>query len=271
MKYKMIFSDFDGTIASDDHGISEENKRAIKEYQERGGVFVLCSGRAPIPAWVIVEQLGIENNEIPIAGLNGALVFNKSKEVVYKSPIKNESAITIVKEAEKRNIYCHIYDEVSAIISEVHPINVDYKKITQIDLKVVGKISDYLIANPSFDPVKILYVIAPEQKEELDKLYDELNLTDVLHVMSNDNFYEFVSVDAGKEKAMEFVAKKYGVPLSEVIAIGDNLNDKAMIEKAGLGVAIGNGRAETIAVADYVAPSNNESAIAHVIDKFCKE
>jgi hydroxymethylpyrimidine pyrophosphatase-like HAD family hydrolase len=70
---------------------------------------------------------------------------------------------------------------------------------------------------------------------------------------------------------MKAISKACGIDISEVIAIGDNLNDKQMIIEAGLGIAIGNGRAETIAAADYVAPSNNESAIAHVIDKFCRE
>ncbi len=271
MKYKMIFSDFDGTIASDDHSISDENKRAIKEYQQKGGTFVLCSGRAPLPAWSIVEELGIENNDIPIAGLNGALVFNKDKEVIYKAPIKNSTAYIIVKEAESRGIYCHMYDDYTAIIAEEHPINIDYRKITGIDLTPVGKLSDYLMAHPDFDPVKILYVIDPCISKELDEVFDRLNLPGVTHVMSNDTFYEFISTDAGKEKAMKFIANEYGVDISEVIAIGDNFNDKAMIEQAGLGVAIGNGRAETIAVADFVATSNNESAIAQVVDKFCKE
>jgi hydroxymethylpyrimidine pyrophosphatase-like HAD family hydrolase len=70
---------------------------------------------------------------------------------------------------------------------------------------------------------------------------------------------------------MERVAKKLGVSLDDVIAIGDNQNDIAMIQKAGLGVAVANARKETLEQADYVTLSNNDDGVAHVIEKFCKE
>ncbi|MEM3162562.1 MAG: phosphoserine phosphatase SerB, partial [Candidatus Bathyarchaeia archaeon] len=44
-------------------------------------------------------------------------------------------------------------------------------------------------------------------------------------------------VDANKDLHMECLAKRYGVKMENVIAIGDGANDASMISKAGLGVA----------------------------------
>ena len=43
-----------------------------------------------------------------------------------------------------------------------------------------------------------------------------------------------------------------GVPVSEAVAFGDDLNDVPMIEAAGDGVAMGNAKPEVLAVADHV-------------------
>ena len=46
------------------------------------------------------------------------------------------------------------------------------------------------------------------------------------------------------------------------------LNDVSMIEYAGLGVAMGNADERVMPYADYIAPTNDEDGIAHVVEKF---
>jgi len=64
------------------------------------------------------------------------------------------------------------------------------------------------------------------------------------------------------------MARLLRVPLRQVVAVGDELNDLTMIQVAGLGVAMGNAPRELRRVADYVAPSNDEDGLAHVIRRF---
>ena len=56
--------------------------------------------------------------------------------------------------------------------------------------------------------------------------------------------------------------------MSETVAIGDNLNDLSMIVAAGTGVAVGNAVDELKAAADFISLSNDEGAVAQVINKF---
>ena len=64
------------------------------------------------------------------------------------------------------------------------------------------------------------------------------------------------------------MAEKLGIKQEEVICIGDEENDRHMIEYAGLGVAMGNAVAGIKEIADYVTKTNDEDGVAHVIDKF---
>ena len=67
------------------------------------------------------------------------------------------------------------------------------------------------------------------------------------------------------------MARVLKIDKSEIIAIGDSLNDISMIEYAGLGVAMGNARKEVKRYADYIARTNNEDGVAEVIHKFILE
>jgi cof-like hydrolase len=67
---------------------------------------------------------------------------------------------------------------------------------------------------------------------------------------------------------VRFLADYYRVPIEDVIAIGDNINDIPMIEAAGLGVAVGNAVQPLKDAADEVTLTNNQNAVAHIIEKY---
>jgi hypothetical protein len=71
-----------------------------------------------------------------------------------------------------------------------------------------------------------------------------------------------------KASGLEEVCGMLGIPLSEAIAVGDSLNDIPMIRAAGLGVAMGNAQEPVKQAADYIAPTNSENGVAHVIERY---
>src|SRR5207253_1712140 len=79
---------------------------------------------------------------------------------------------------------------------------------------------------------------------------------------------KLVPQGSSKGAALEFVAQHLGIPLTEIIAVGDNLNDLEMIRTAGLGVAMGNAPPELRAQAGYVTSTNDEGGLAEVIERF---
>lgn len=77
---------------------------------------------------------------------------------------------------------------------------------------------------------------------------------------------EVIRADASKWAALLQLAALWGVPPSEIVAVGDDRNDVPMIEGAGLGVVMGHAPPEVIAVADHVAADNASDGLAEFLE-----
>ena len=72
---------------------------------------------------------------------------------------------------------------------------------------------------------------------------------------------------ASKGSALLWLAADLGFRPEQVMAVGDSSNDIDMLEKAGLGVAMGGASPEVLAAADLVAPGCDEDGLAAVVRK----
>ena len=79
---------------------------------------------------------------------------------------------------------------------------------------------------------------------------------------------EVVPNGIDKAASIKKLTEILGISREEIIACGDGFNDVSMIKYAGLGVCMANGCDAAKAVADYIAPSNDEDGVAEVIEKF---
>ena len=82
------------------------------------------------------------------------------------------------------------------------------------------------------------------------------------------DFINVVAPGVSKGKALEALATFLGIPLSEVMAIGDGANDITLLSSAGLAIAMGNAPEELKAVADYVTLDGDHNGVAAAINKF---
>ena len=73
-----------------------------------------------------------------------------------------------------------------------------------------------------------------------------------------------------KWNAIKFLAELLNIKQEEIMAIGDNINDKKMIENAGLGVAMGQSTPVITSIANEVTSSNNEDGVAEILQKYYK-
>ena len=78
--------------------------------------------------------------------------------------------------------------------------------------------------------------------------------------------YEILPKGTSKGNALLKMAELLNISKERTIAIGDYNNDVSMLKKAGLSFAVSNAVAEAKEAADYITVSNNEHAIAVIID-----
>lgn len=87
-------------------------------------------------------------------------------------------------------------------------------------------------------------------------------------VRSYSHYVELTHPAVSKGKAIEWLARRWGIDRDQVIAMGDQDNDRSMVEWAGLGVAMGNAIDSLKNAAAFVAPSASEDGAAQVIEQF---
>ncbi|MDE5618574.1 MAG: Cof-type HAD-IIB family hydrolase, partial [Clostridia bacterium] len=104
MKYKIIFSDFDGTISKSDNTVTDNVKAKIASYRAAGGKFVLATGRLFSSILPRIKELGIDSGEA-IVYQGGGVYDIATGKPIYLNVIEKELAVNIIKEIESLD-YC---------------------------------------------------------------------------------------------------------------------------------------------------------------------
>ena len=87
-----------------------------------------------------------------------------------------------------------------------------------------------------------------------------------------DKEYEYLDISpkkTNKNTALNILGNYLNINRSEMMSVGDNLNDYDMIKNSGIGVAVANSYDDLKSVAKYVTKNNVENAgFAEAIYKF---
>ena len=87
-------------------------------------------------------------------------------------------------------------------------------------------------------------------------------------VFSEETYLEILPLGVSKGAALSVILELEGIDPQEVVAVGDALNDKEMLELAGIGAAVANASPELKAAADVQVCSNNENAIRYCLERW---
>ena len=264
-KYKVLITDFDGTLARDDKTVSTKNIQAIKGFIARGGVFVVATGRMTSGIDHILKDYGLD---VLVASFNGAeLTDLKTNQVLYREGVDNKTCIHFLKTMEKLNIHAIAYPNREFLTiknSKVAPI---YAKICGAKNIQVEKMSKYFEEN-NLDSGK-LYIY--DDKEVIDKYFEivKTSFPNLEVVRSEQTKVDINKKGITKGKVCEFIARKFNISLEDISAVGDTGNDLEMLKTVGFPIAVENANVELKEVAKIVAPSNNDDAIKYIIENYC--
>jgi Cof subfamily protein (haloacid dehalogenase superfamily) len=264
MKYKLIVSDFDGTMANSGV-VSQTVINAINKYRSNGGKFVMCTGRARSSADNVIKRNGICTDGV--ISLQGATAEVDDK-IIVKGGLPKKIVHNIVVDIHKFGVNCAIW-EGDYLFYENDPTSIEYlgyfknsnvigvplnseKQILDFESEVYGKI----IVNRT--PANVF-----------SKLINFINEKYGEHVVANSGapgLIEVVSKNYTKYATTKRVAEYLGYTENEVITIGDSTNDLTLLEY-GFGIAVENADEELKKVAKYVAPSVENDGLAYIIEK----
>ena len=286
--YKLIAIDLDGTLLNSYGQISQKNKEAIKKAIEKKVEVVLTSGRGGASVENLANEIG--SNHYMICG-NGAMIYNLQKnELMYNNFLSQKKVLQLIEICEENSIYYSIYTQDSIITKNLnynvlfyHQENANKPDNKKTNIHIEQDIYEYVLNRKENDYIKVSIcddnnIIFQSIIKKLRKVKG-IDVLDVGHMsrkiiksgteeFSIEYFYtEISSQNVDKWTAIDYLIKQINIKKEEVIAIGDNINDKTMLENAGLGVAMANSAPYIQKMAKMVTDSNNEDGVAKVIEE----
>lgn len=262
--FKILISDFDGTLFRTDKTVSKENLDAINAFIARGGVFVVCTGRMTAGIHQVLKNLGYKGLFV---SFNGAELVDTEKGVLYSNKIKNELLYEVTKFIEDRGLNVQAYPGDKLLISGYNENTELYMSMNEVEFIVNNPIHQYVKEN-GIESAKVLIF---DDVQKVDGIFDELTtrFPELNVVRSNKKMIEITNKGVLKSECVKKLSEIYGVPVSEIIAMGDAGNDVSMIRAAGLGVAVDNASDDVKEACDVIVPSCDDDAVKYVIENYC--
>ena len=227
-----------------------------------------------------------------IAG-NGALIYDIQKdEIIYEKYMTKEKVLEIIKICEENSISYNVYTD-KTILAKALKYNVLYyykenlkkEESKKTNISIVDNMYEYV---KNMQEEKFLKItICDENKSVFSSIIRKLreikgiDVLDVSHMSRKtikqgsedipiEYYYTEISLEnVDKWDAILYLIEKLNLDKTEVIAIGDNMNDKKMIENAGLGIVMQGSTPLVTEVANYITDTNNNDGVAKALEKFC--
>ncbi len=257
----LIATDLDATLLCHDKSISPENLSAIEYFKENGGIFTFITGRSII---VVGHIYDILKPNAPVGCFNGGAIYDGEKgEFISRNTLPDE-AMDLVRLVDEKMpdmaielcTYENSYFCKTNPSMERHIKSAGYRDLRCHYSEVKGPLAKALFAHTDGDKLG-----------ELRALFEKEPISEKFQFVRS--FYEYLEMlPKGLDKGGHLIeiAKIKGIDIKRTIGIGDNDNDISLIKKAGVGVAVSNATDNAKNVADIVTVSNEESAIAKIIE-----
>ena len=276
MPIKMIAMDIDGTLLNSRTELPRENREAIAEAAARGIEIVLVTGRRFDFARPIADQIP---PDLHLIVNNGALIKSKTGETYLRHLLPREIARRVLLATrDYRAGAAVVFDRLRErqVISEQidwdDPARRGYYNRNREFLSTMAPLEKCLDDNE--DPIQVMFTgpVVPLRAamELLRSLPYAQDFSLALAEYETKDFSILDVIRAGISKGVTLKewAQRRGIEREAVMAIGDNCNDRDMLEFAGLPVVMGNGVPELKDRGWAVTLTNDEAGVAQAIRTF---
>ncbi len=276
---KLVALDLDGTLFNSAGVISQANIDAIRRITSAGVCAVISTGR---------PRDGLPHAQIEDTGIDyaitagGSAIYRLSTgECLYDNGMDEEVFLPILNYLLTKDIHMDAFIDGTGISpAKCLP--------AALRLPVPESLRDYIINTRTRVDDLSAYIQNGRrkvQKMTLNFLQNEdgsfrdreevrkylMSCPDISCVCGGYNNLEFTRADVSKGAALAVLAEKLAIDIADTLAMGDSENDRAILEAAGIGVAMANATPEILAIADYVTDSNDEDGVARALMHFIPE
>ena len=281
MTIKLVASDLDGTIVSENNHINKSNFKAFDLMNKKNINFAICTGKSYSVSKDICKschaRFGIFSNGSQIYDL-------QTGTQIYNSNLNIQDIKKCFEIAKKYNLHVHAYSDNELITQKLEYLdlrNFKLQKSSGFKFVVVPNIYEYIENNNL--PIHQFVISSTNSLNLIEtEIIDNIKVS-VAHISKigkyKDNIlnkeYEYLSIipfNTNKNSAIQILSKHLSIETDDVLAIGDNLNDIDMVKNSGVGVAVANAYLELKNVAKYTTKNTaSEGGFAEAVYKFIEE
>ncbi len=275
-QYRMIAIDLDGTLLCPEGKVQPRVRQAVHRVLEAGYVVCFATGRNYMESRDVIEAVGHFDHAVFVGGAvvidttNGVTLHQQKMEPQLAREISRElealgHAVLSLQDAQSAGADYFVTDGIP-LDEATHR----WMKAFNIRLTPLPSLADHDHAHT----IRI-GIVAPagqtaEARRRIEERFAEKVTVHALRVLGDVEVLECFDPSVNKWEGIKQVAAHHGIDLSEVVAIGDDFNDLAMIRQAGLGVAMGNARPEIKSVAKRVIGANGEDGLAIFLEELAE-
>ena len=287
--YKLVAIDLDGTLLNSLGEVTENTKEALLEAKRQGVEIVLASGRPISSTRSLAIELGVDNY---IISGNGAVIYDiKNEEAIYDKFLSKEQVLEVARICEENSIFYNVYTEEEVITKSLsynvlfyHKENIKKIEEKRTHINVVQDVRKYIEESGKDKFLKI--TVCDESRTIFNGIIrklKEIGKLDILNVehMSRKkikigteevaieyHYTEITNENVNKWTAIEYLINKLNIDKKDVVAIGDNINDKEMIENSGLGIVMGNSNPLMKEIGNVIVSDNNSEGVFEAFTKY---
>lgn len=257
-EFQMFFFDVDGTLLDNrSHRISPAVIEALHTLQQRGKKIVISSGR-DVHTIMSMPQLAAIQWDGYICR-NGSVVADQDQNELFRYFFDLETM--------------HRLEEVSQKLGS--PI----QYMGHTDWLNLPPTEDFRAACAFFhrDPNAIeIRPILPDEQATMALAFDKAQsdyteyrqIPDLTVLPTPFHYADLVAKGIDKSTGITLLCQHLNLDPQDTMAFGDGINDLEMLQAAGIGVAMGQGRDEIKAIADYVSDSVEKDGIVSALKAF---
>jgi Cof subfamily protein (haloacid dehalogenase superfamily) len=252
--YRLALVDLDGTLLDSRQRLTVRASEVLNRVDARGVRVVLASGR---PTQSIVRFVSSLRHPVIVPSNGGALIDLSTGDVRIFGRINLQSLGRLVELAGMTGAaFCaHTPTEWYA---EARGGYIEIEVERSGTAPQIAKLVD--LEGP------VIKAMAIGDRAMLSTLEDALSRSTVAEELywfrTYPDYLEIMPRGVSKAGACREVCQKFGIPRAKTIAIGDGENDLEMLQVAGTRVAVANAHPDVLALADLIAPSNDEEGAA---------
>ena len=256
---KIFFADLDGTLLNKQKQITPLTYQTLKDWTDKGHKLVLCSGRALDSVIHVRETLGLGDfSNMYLIGYNGGEIYDcTTKTLLNRVALSYDVAKKCFEIAKKIGIHIQTFSDTHIITEKEDEELIFYKRAVHTPVIFANDFMPYL----DKEPCKCLAISLHDK--ELMKTFSEAitkELAGQVTVMtSTPNYIEMFPISSGKGFSVKWLCNYLNIPLENALAAGDEMNDISMIEAAGVGIAMANGRDFVKEIADIVTETDHNN------------